>query len=63
MDIIYAINIYFRKKLNKIMHLVTTHKKFCNQNYNRTCSMMAPQSSNCHLIKENFSGLRELKIP
>ena len=54
--------IYFRKKVNKIMHMVTTHKKFRNQNYNRTYSMMAPQSSNPRLTKENLSGTRELKI-
>ena len=41
------------------MHMVTTHWNFLNQNYS---NMMAPQSLNPHLTKENLSGLRELKI-
>ena len=44
------------------MHIITTHKNSHNQKYNRTRSMMAPQSPNPLLAKENISGLRELEI-
>ena len=44
------------------MYIITTHKNSHNQKYDRTHSMMTPQSPNPLLAKESLSGLRELEI-